>query len=56
MSSRKRFADRFEQGTDDAVVSARLKRKRGRGRLTESYRSDAYTCTSGAVSFKVRRF
>lgn len=55
MTSRRTFSGTYEQGSDHAAVSARLKRKRGRGSLSESYRSDAYTCASGVVGFKVRR-
>jgi hypothetical protein len=55
MSAPKAFVGTYDQGSDHAAVDARLRRKRGRGTLSEEYRSDGYTCATGTVAFKVRR-
>lgn len=55
MGSRGSFGDRFEQGTDVAVIGGRLKGRRGHGTFSESYTSDGFSCRSGTVKFKVRR-
>jgi hypothetical protein len=54
MSSRSTFSGHYDQGTDVAAASARLKRKRGHGTLSESYTSGGFSCASGVIGFKVR--
>jgi hypothetical protein len=54
MSSSASFTDHFDLGTDRAAVSARLRRKRGNGTLSESYTSGGFSCASGSVGFRVR--
>jgi hypothetical protein len=55
LSTATAFSDTFVQGTDRAVVSGTVSRRRGRGTLSEAYTSGGFSCSSGPISFTVRQ-